>query len=63
MAKRNAKHAIKALTLATLKTTGFEFRFENSKLKQVIKTKKIQGITNDKQHAQSVDFCIRSGNA
>jgi hypothetical protein len=40
MAKRNAKHAIKALTLATLKTTGFEFRFENSKLKQFIQTKK-----------------------
>jgi hypothetical protein len=40
MAKRNAKHAIKGLTLATSKTTGFEFRFENSKLKQFIKAKK-----------------------
>jgi hypothetical protein len=32
MAKRNAKHAIKAPTLAILKTTGFVSRFENQNL-------------------------------
>ena len=62
MAKRNAKHAIKGQTLATLKTTEFEFRFENSKLKQDIKKEKFKE-KNDKQHAQSADFFLRCDNA